>query len=157
MEKIKRAEERAKARRKSVTATPTVESPSMEGTPVVESPAATKVERPVNGRAADSVEPMNEQMDETTDTSVKETNGTPDETSRKAQLQKMLADLQSQVLHLTTSLTHRPKLLIYLHPNTHSPLFPIPRHAPKPSAVATVDEDRTPREVREVAEEVPVL
>jgi hypothetical protein len=158
MEKIKRAEERAKARRKSVTATPTVESPSMEGTPVAESPAATKVEQPVNGKAADSVEYMNGLMEETSDTAAKETNGPPDETSRKAQLQKMLADLQSQVLHLTTSLTHRPKHLIYLLPNTQFPLFPILRPVPKPSVAVTVDEPRTPHEAQpEVAEEIPAL
>lgn len=146
MEKIKRAEERSKLKGKSTTATPTVESPSMEGTPVVESPTATKVDPPVNGSAVDSVEPTNDQMEETTDAAVNETNGSSGESSRKAQLQKMLADLQSQVLPLTSSLIHRPRLLIYLHPNTHIAHCPILQLAPNPSVAVTVDEQRTPYE-----------
>ena len=103
MEKIRRAEARAKAKGKagvkSATSTPIVESPSMEGTPVMGSPVASKAaqpEQPINGQTIESVD---EKMEESTDVAaVTKTNGSPDETSRKAQLQKMLADLQSQVL-----------------------------------------------------------
>ena len=90
MEKIRRAEER-KGRSAGVSVT------SSEGTPVVESPAATKVEESVNGQVKEKEE-VNGNGKETDDGAEKTGASPPsDETSRKAQLQKMLADLQNQV------------------------------------------------------------
>jgi hypothetical protein len=102
MEKIKRAEARAKAKGKagvkSATSTPIVESPSMEGTPIMGSPMASKVEQPEQPINGQTIESVDERMEESTDVAaVTETNGSSDEILWKAQLQKMLADLQSQV------------------------------------------------------------